>query len=278
MLLSNIVCPEDDADLHEHLTGRLHDDRYSVIPWLDDAYPLDGATVLEIGSGTGVSAIALGEQGARITGVDVNSAALSVAEERCKAYDINADFHCLNGAELQHAFSNRTFDLVIFFAVLEHMTLAERIASIRTTWDLTRRGGIWCVVETPNRLWFHDGHTSFENFYHWLPDQLATRWGTRSRRGIFSEALSTPEGIDATDFYRWGRGASFHEFDLALGDSRRLAIVSNKQDFLRRRIPALFTYSLFSRARAFERLLESLEPEINPGFFRQYLDLAIRKT
>jgi hypothetical protein len=24
--------------------------------------------------------------------------------------------------------------------------------------------------------------------------------------------------------------------------------------------------------------LEALEPEINPGFFRQYLDLAIRKS
>ena len=62
-----------------------------------------------------------------------------------------------------------------------------------------------------------------------------------------------------------------------LGDSRDLNIVSNKIDFLRKRNPILFAYSLLSRARKYERFLETLEPEINPGFFRQYLDLVIRK-
>ena len=71
---------------------------------------------------------------------------------------------------------------------------------------------------------------------------------------------------------------SFHEFDLALGESRSLNIVSNKTDFLRRRNPLLLAYSVASRARRFERFLEALEPQINPGFFRQYLDLAVRKS
>ena len=44
------------------------------------------------------------------------------------------------------------------------MTLDERLEAIKSTWEATRPGGIWCVVETPNRLWFHDGHTSFDNF------------------------------------------------------------------------------------------------------------------
>ena len=277
LLISEIVRPGDETDLNEHLTGRLHDDRYSVVPWIDSAYPLAGASVLEVGSGTGTSAIALGEQGAHITGVDVNAAALKVAQARCEAYSVAANFHCINGTEVKEAFSNKTFDIVIFFAVLEHMTLDERIVAIKSTWEMTRPGGIWCVVETPNRLWFYDGHTSFENFYHWLPDQLAKRWGTRSRRKFFSSALSVDPEISDTDFARWGRGASFHEFDLALGDSRDLNIVSNKIDFLRRRNPILFAYSLLSRAREYERFLETLEPEINPGFFRQYLDLAIRK-
>ena len=62
-----------------------------------------------------------------------------------------------------------------------------------------------------------------------------------------------------------------------LANLRELNIVSNKIDFLRKRNPILFAYSFVSRARKYERLLEALEPEINPGFFRQYLDLVIRK-
>ena len=100
MLISEIVRPGDEIDLYEHLTGRLTDDRYSVVPWIDDAYPLDGASVLEIGSGTGASTVALGEQGALITGVDVDAVALKVARARCQAYNIKVDFHCINGAEI----------------------------------------------------------------------------------------------------------------------------------------------------------------------------------
>jgi S-adenosylmethionine-dependent methyltransferase len=278
MLASDIVREGDAVDLHEHLTGRLEEDRFSVVPWIDAAYPLRGASVLEVGSGTGASAVALAEQGAHVVGVDVDEASLAVARQRCKAYGVDAAFHRVNGADIKAAFPDTRFDIVIFFAVLEHMTHQERLAAIKDTWEMTRPGGIWCVVETPNRLWFYDGHTSFENFYHWLPDQLAMSWGTRSRREIFSAALAPEKNIGDTEFARWGRGASYHEFDLALGDVRKLEIVSNKQDFLRRRNPVLFAYSCVSRARKFERFLERLEPAINPGFFRQYLDLVIRKT
>ena len=277
LLVAEIVHPGDNVDLHEQLTGRLHDDRYTVVPWLDEAYRLAGAEVLEIGSGTGISAVALAEQGARVTGVDVNATALKAARARCEAYRLSAEFHCVNGGEVHSFFANRSFDIVIFFAVLEHMTLDERLAAIKNTWEMTRSGGIWCIVDTPNRLWYYDGHTSFENFYHWLPDDLARLWGTRSRRQSFSAALAPERGMSELEFARWGRGASFHEFDLALGDSRKLDVVSNKQDFLRRRNPVLLAYSAVSRARKYERLLEAIEPQIDPGFFRQFLEFAIRK-
>ena len=99
--------PGDEIDLYEHLTGRLTDDRYSVVPWIDDAYPLDGASVLEIGSGTGASTVALGEQGALITGVDVDAVALKVARARCQAYNIKVDFHCINGERFYVHFATK---------------------------------------------------------------------------------------------------------------------------------------------------------------------------
>jgi hypothetical protein len=61
MLLADIVRPGDAADLAEHLTGRLHDDRYSVVPWINAAFSLDSADVVEIGSGAGASTVAFYE-------------------------------------------------------------------------------------------------------------------------------------------------------------------------------------------------------------------------
>src|SRR5215831_3740692 len=57
-------------DLTDHLYARLESDRSDVIPWLDASRCLLGATVLEIGCGTGSSTVALAEQGARVTAID----------------------------------------------------------------------------------------------------------------------------------------------------------------------------------------------------------------
>ena len=90
-----------------------------------------------------------------------------------------------NAIDAGKTFAGRTFDIVIFFAALEHMTLDERLTAMKDTWSLLRPGGIWMVVEAPNRLWFWDGHTSMDNFYNWLPDEVASRWAHRGARKAF---------------------------------------------------------------------------------------------
>jgi S-adenosylmethionine-dependent methyltransferase len=267
----------DEGDLVAALQARLDEDRSVIIPWIDAAFPLDGARVLEIGCGTGESTLALAEQGARVTGVDVDPGAQAVARERLRLHGLAAEFHEMNAIDCGKTFAGRTFDIVVFFAALEHMTLEERLVAMRDTWGLLRPGGIWMVVEAPNRLWFWDGHTSMDNFYNWLPDEVASRWAHRGARKAFADALPKDAPFDPLHVARWGRGVSFHEFDLAFGDARSLDVVSNKRDFLLRSNPLLFAWSLFSKTRRYERFLEGLEPRINPGFFRQYLDLIIRK-
>jgi 2-polyprenyl-3-methyl-5-hydroxy-6-metoxy-1,4-benzoquinol methylase len=165
----------DEGDLDAALAGALIEDRYANVPWLDAAYPLDGARILEIGCGTGESTLALAEQGAVVTGLDVDEAALSVGRERLKLYGLEADLRLGNAANVASELPGQTFDMVIFFASLEHMTLQERFAAMEQTWGMLKPGGVWVVVEAPNRLWFWDGHTSMENFYNWLPDELAAR-------------------------------------------------------------------------------------------------------
>lgn len=273
----------DEGDVNEALAGALLEDRMANVPWLDAAIPLDGARVLEIGSGTAESTLALAEQGAHVTGLDVDAAALEVGRERLRLYGLEADLRLGNAAEVARAVGGERFDLVIFFASLEHMTLAERLGSIQQTWDLLKPGGCWCVIEAPNRLWFWDGHTSMENFYHWLPDELAARWAHRASREHLAADFPrldnhAPADFDIVKLARWGRGVSFHEFELVLGDAKKLDVVSDKTDFLRRSNPLLFAHGLVSRARRYERFLEHSAPGYHKGWFKQYLDLIIRKA
>jgi S-adenosylmethionine-dependent methyltransferase len=267
----------DEGEINAALEEALSEDRYANVPWLDAALPLNGARVLEIGSGTGESTLALAEQGAIVTGLDVDDNALAVGRERLKAYGLEAELLVANAQDVAQVLPGRTFDAVIFFASLEHMRLDERLIAMRATWDMLRPGGIWCVIEAPNRIWYWDGHTSMDNFYNWLPDEMAARWAHRASSKAFADAFPKEAPFDATLLARWGRGVSYHDFDLALGDSRALDIVSNKSDFLRRSNPFFLAHSLVSKARRYERFLESIAPGVNPGFLKQYLDLIIRK-
>ena len=267
----------DEIDVADDIDARMDEDRYVIVPWIDAALPLDGARVLEIGCGTGESTVTLAEQGAIVTGIDVDPDALAVGRERVKRYGLEAEFLLANATEATKRLAGRQFDIVIFFASLEHMTLDERFEAMAGTWSLLRPGGIWLVIEAPNRLWFWDGHTSMENFYNWLPDELASRWAHRSRRQAFADVFPKDKPLDPTHLARWGRGVGYHEFDLVFGDAKALDVVSNKTDYLAFRNPVLLARRMVSRSRRYERFLEKLEPAISPGFFKQYLDIIIRK-
>jgi 2-polyprenyl-3-methyl-5-hydroxy-6-metoxy-1,4-benzoquinol methylase len=101
-------------DLEDHLYNRIRDDRQRIIPWLDHVRPLNGARILEIGCGTGSSTVALSGQGAVVMGIDVDEDALVVANDRCRAYGVDATLKTMSAAQLSSNFSPGTFDLIIF--------------------------------------------------------------------------------------------------------------------------------------------------------------------
>jgi 2-polyprenyl-3-methyl-5-hydroxy-6-metoxy-1,4-benzoquinol methylase len=261
-----------ENDLEEHLYGRLQRDRMEMIPWLASTMPLDGLRTLEIGAGTGVSTVALAEQGAIVTGVDVDERSLIAARMRCALYCLPATFTAMNASELGNRFAEHSFDFVIFFASFEHMTLHERLKSLSAAWRILKPNGFLAIVETPNRLWFYDSHTSFLPFFHWLPDDLAMLWAGTSPRISFARST-----LDPVSLARWGRGASFHELELILGKEVHSFVVSNKTDFIRRHNPMLLGHSLVTNTRRYERFLERAFPQVNRAFFRSYLDVMIRK-
>ena len=106
---------------------------------------------------------------------------------------------------------NEKFDLIIFSASLEHMTYEERLASIKSAWNILNKNGFLVIIETPNRLYYFDEHSSRLPFYHWLPDQIAVQYSKYSLRELF-----VSNSCDEISLIRFGRGVSFHEFELAL--------------------------------------------------------------
>lgn len=102
--------------------------------------PVEGRTVLDVGTGTGRAAIALARRGARVTGVDASAEMLAVADRRAHEAGVEVTFSPGDAHAL--AYDDRSFDAVICLRVLMHTpdwrkSLAElcRVARGRVVFD-----------------------------------------------------------------------------------------------------------------------------------------------
>lgn len=263
-------------DLEDHLTGSIEQNRSRFIPWLFAFINLKGAKILEIGCGTGCSTIALAEQKAVVTAIDIDGGALLSARDRLNQYHLQATLLNMNSTELGDRFSKGEFDVIIFFASLEHMLYEERITSIKEAWNLIPQGGLFCVVETPNRLWYIDYHTSGLPFFEWLPDEMALRYSVRSRRQDFREALAKDQ--NGPTLLRWGRGVSYHEFECGIGAIDQLTVISSLFDYYRKKNLLKRAKWFFSAERKYSRFLKKINPDVPSSFFEKSLDFLIRKN
>ncbi|WP_274628990.1 class I SAM-dependent methyltransferase [Arvimicrobium flavum] len=266
------------ADLERHTTGRLNEFRELLIPWLSKNAGLASANVLEIGAGTGASTVAMAEHGARVHGIDIDAESLRVAELRCSLHgEKRTSFEVLNATEIGKF--DDGFDLVIFFATLEHMTHAERLSALRNAWSMLPSGGFLGVVECPNRLWHYDNHTTLLNFFHWLPDDLAIDYARFVPRAEFRDAMTeTADRTElATGLARWGRGASYHEIELAAGPIAELVVLEGMDDFRRRADPVLDDYWRHSADGRYRDALMAVAPHVPSAFFYPWMNILIRK-
>ncbi len=271
-----LASKEGQDDFSQHLFERLDNFRSTVIPWLDRVIGLNGKRVLEIGCGTGTSTVALAEQGASVTAIEIDDESLRVAEDRCNLYQLDVELFKANGADVLDAVKPGNFDAVIYMAVVEHMTIPERLQSLRDCWSLLSPGGFLAIIETPNRLWLHDAHTSWLPFYFWLPDDLAYLYSQKSPRVPFNTAFRDANLADMEDLRRQGRGVSFHEIELALGSEGWQPLLGMR-DFLRRRSPLWSIAHLLTTPHGFQRSLRKAAPGIPRVFFEQSLDVVIQK-
>jgi ubiquinone/menaquinone biosynthesis C-methylase UbiE len=201
------------------------------VPWLQRKFDFTGKAIIEVGSGTGSSTLALAHMAQVVECYEIHQGSIAVARERLDFFDIkNVCFHTTafdNNCEFVR--TGGKSDAIVFYAVLEHMTHRECLDVLSLAWQILNPGGIIVVLETPNRFSMLDEHTSWLPFFSQLPREIQVRYAARSPREQFRSVIAdaATEGSDsALDVMtRWGSGISFHEFELAIGDRIHDSIV-----------------------------------------------------
>lgn len=248
----------------------------SLIPWIEQTVPLAGRTVLEYGCGNGAVACALAARCERVIGVDIDRAGVEEGRERLTAAgvaNVELELYELDSIEAAVRARSGQIDVFVLYAVLEHMTVAERLAVLRLAREVTAAGGAIVVCETPNRLFPFDHHTARVPFFHLLPAELALDYRGFSDREDFNGALDLAAvgGREALleALTRWGRSVSYHEFELVFEELSRHVIASSYD-------PLLFAERPVHREElSVERYLRSVRPDLAPAWSRAWLDLIL---
>jgi len=260
----------NQKDLDDHLTERIFVSRTKIIPWLCKEVDLKNKKLLEIGSGTGSSSITFAEQGAIVTGIDVEDVSLEVARIRAELLNLDIIYSKLSSTEIKNL--KEQYDIVIYYASLEHMTVEERIESLRQSWNVLKSNGHLVVIEAPNRLWIEDTHTSELPFFQWLPDELAYLYSFNSKKPSFSSKYIDTEYLHMNQFLRRGRGVSFHEFELAFENLDKLQILGSlNQLVFSKGLINTFIY------KKIYKMYISKYVKHHKAFTEEYLDLIIVK-
>jgi SAM-dependent methyltransferase len=252
--------------------------RRFVLPWVERVSgSLDGAYLVEIGCGTGSKLAAFAQRVGRAEACDISPMHAEAARRRLAAMGIaNAlvrtlpTLAFLEDLELAGARP----DVVLLYAVLEHLRLDERLETLSRAWKLLPKGGRLVVGETPNRLLPLDRHSSQLPFFNMLPDELALRYYRRSPRRDYVEAIDHAEDKGLA-LVRQGRGVSYHEFELALEtdlSGLRAQLVGDVWD-----VEMLRFERVEDEERSLQAYAASNHLAMPPAFSRSWIKLVMTK-
>jgi S-adenosylmethionine-dependent methyltransferase len=261
----------------QHVWQRYEQALYDLAPWVHRAGDLTGRRVVEIGSGTGSSTAGFASRVARIDGYEITGGSVALARARLDILGIhNAEVHLVEAQSLMATVCERhrgKVDAFLLYAVLEHMTIEERIQCLRSAWSELPSGGLLIVIETPNRLTYTDLHTAQMPFFHMLPGKLAALYYEYSPRSDFVKTLAeVPPNERPMALVRWGNGVSFHEFDVAIGPGVDSFIVADGfEDEVTRIYPIRIDDELLLR------YFEAQQVGRHRAFTRNHLNFVLRK-
>ena len=278
----HILTEAGRATLRTQLVTRISQASNVFVPWLAQAIHVDGLRVLEMGCGSGSSTAALVHAGASVTGVDIKGPSLLMADKRLSLLGLEANFIEAELTWLQRdvdpdAFAG-PYDLMVCYAMIEHLLIPERLNLLALARRIMERdGAMLATFETPNRFAPFDWHTSKLAFADILPDELAFEFAKRRsvRRDHPAKRDRTFTHETQESMYRFGRGVSWHEFDLAFG-------LENIEIVLDGYSPRSGHQANYKSNDAYEASLAALFAELTPavprGFCRPSLELLIKKA
>lgn len=222
-------------DIKANVFRRYNNSLTHVVPWVARHIDLRDKTLVEIGSGTGSSTAAFAHFVKQIDGYDIDAQSLAGARVRLEVMGLNnVALHLVEAERLAETLRQNHSDgadIILLFAVLEHQTIRERYETLKLCWEILKPDGLLVVADTPNLLHYTDLHTSQLPFLHLLPAELYARYANRSPREGFNKGFADfasipPEQLD-TAIMRWGRGVSYHDFELAIGKEHGRYLVAN---------------------------------------------------
>ncbi len=248
-----------------------------LIPWVEQTVPLRGKTVLEYGCGNAAVSCAVAERAKRVIGVDIDAGWIELGNQEVAKRglrNVELELHPVETIRDAVAARRNEVDVFLLYAVLEHLTVAERLAVLRLAREVVKPDGAIVVCETPNRLIYFDHHTAQMPFFHLLPDELALDYYPRSQREDFKAAIdaAAQNGREAAHeaIVRWGRGVSFHEFEVVFGERLGQHVIASSYD------PILFgERPIHPDEVILARYLERWRPDLAPAWSRYWLDLIL---
>jgi SAM-dependent methyltransferase len=125
-----------DLDITTHPVGTpgffqdLDDYRYSKLKYLAQSIDFSAyrsKNLLEVGCGIGIDLVRFARAGAQVTGVDLSSKAIALAQQNFDQQSLQADLYVMNGENLE--FPDETFDIVFAHGVVQYTSDALRMVS-----------------------------------------------------------------------------------------------------------------------------------------------------
>lgn len=279
--------------LDGYVYGRMSQCYQSVRPWLEASIgDLGEKRVLEVGCGNGSSTAPIAMACKDVIAFDIDPQTLEIARERCRLLGVeNVDIRHEDTSWITRyhddsaAFGGRKIEMVFAYALFEHLLPMERILFLRAVWKQLPVGGHLVTVELPNRLFYFDWHSSQTNFADMLPAELSyLNYGLASERpnvptDIVARRIGDLDAASRENLFRFGRGASYHEFEFALGHDAYEVVGASQSPDWRKSINREWFYGEHGHdwEAVLSKILQAGTPPIHPAFAAPSLDLILEK-
>ncbi len=96
------------------------------VRWMERYVPLKGLKILDVGCGAGILAEALAKAGAAVTGIDLGTDLIKVAQDHAKKQGLSLNYRCMSVAEFAKE-NPAKFAAVACLEMLEHVEDFEAI-------------------------------------------------------------------------------------------------------------------------------------------------------